>query len=1049
MSKAAFTLYNASAGAGKTFTLVKEYLKIILLSPKPDAYRNILAITFTNKAVNEMKSRIVDTLYELSKENSNEKALEIAEAISRDEKSLTLPVIHAKAKEIIKSLIHNYAAFDISTIDKFTHKVIRSFAHDLNLPITFEVSLETENLLNEAVDSLIARAGEDEQLTKFLVDYTMEKTDDDKSWDVSGELFDIGKLLQNENNREEIQYFKNVSLGQFLEIKKKLQHISNLLLEENKTKATQILQFLNEKGIDLTSFSGQYFPNHLKKLQAGDYNPNQKTYHNFEDIGIKKSAPDKSLIETLVPQLLQELESIYSGFEKVNSYQAVLRNITPLSLLNVIDDELATIQKDKNVLSIAEFNKLINEQIKDQPAPFIYERMGERYKHFFIDEFQDTSEMQWQNLIPLIDNALSSEDLSGVRGSLLLVGDPKQSIYRWRGGKAEQFIDLEKNHNPFSNKDFTSIPLDTNYRSYENIINFNNEFFKWISQKFDNEDYKKLYAEKSHQNSNAKKGGFISIEFLPKTSKEEKQDEDFDKNELQLSATLETINKIVSQGFLHREIVLLVRKNEQGVWLANYLIENKIPIISSESLLLVNDNDIKTLIWFLEYINNNEYTEAKAEMLYAIASQKVDKEAVHDFIFEGLQHKSEQEFENYLKANQLEISFSVLRKKPLYEVVEYLVKTVSVHKNSAYIQFFQDLILEHELKRQAGILEFLDYWEKNNHKFSIPLPESNNAVRIMTIHKAKGLEFPVVIMPFASQNYDKRVPEKMWLSYDETEIGMAKALVNKNNSVAQFGDENAAVYLQKKQEDLLDDINVLYVALTRAVEQLYIISEIEERKKDTSYPNTLGGYFLDFIDTTHKNIENFKFTTGNPARVSKPKPFENPTVPMPIVTSILDKSKIKIAQKEALMWNTPQQEAIAYGNTLHEILSNINTAEDIDKALDTALFSGLINLSQNDIIKPEIEKIVANEALQVFFSNDVKVLNERSILQKNQPILKPDRIVIDTNNNAYLLDYKTGAHQKKHEIQLQHYQQAIENLGYTLVKKVLVYIGETVEIVEV
>ena len=231
MHKTAFTLYDASAGSGKTFTLVKEYLKILLTSPKNDAYRNILAITFTNKAVGEMKSRIVSSLSEFAKDEPGPKAVELIEAIQQ-ETTLNAIDIKIKARQIIKNIIHNYASFDISTIDKFTHKVIRAFAHDLGLPITFDVSLETDNLLTEAVDAIIAQAGEDETLTKLLVDFTMEKTDDDKSWDVTREILDTGKLLLNENNRNEIVHFQDKSISEFVEIKKKIQEVVNELEAE-------------------------------------------------------------------------------------------------------------------------------------------------------------------------------------------------------------------------------------------------------------------------------------------------------------------------------------------------------------------------------------------------------------------------------------------------------------------------------------------------------------------------------------------------------------------------------------------------------------------------------------------------------------------------------------------------------------------------------------------------------------------------------------------------------------------------------------------------
>ena len=254
MQKPAFSIYDASAGSGKTYTLVKEYLKIILLSKKPDAYRNILAITFTNKAVHEMKSRVLDSLSEFSKDNPSEKALQLMQDI-QTETGLSLVTITEKAKSIIKNLIHNYAAFDISTIDKFTHKVIRAFAHDLNLPITFEVSLDTESLLTEAVDAIIAEAGSDDELTKLLVDFTMEKTDDDKSWDISREIMETGKLILNENNREEITHFDKKKIEDFIVIKNKLVELCKQLEDETIDLATEAQNLIKKKGIDEKSFS--------------------------------------------------------------------------------------------------------------------------------------------------------------------------------------------------------------------------------------------------------------------------------------------------------------------------------------------------------------------------------------------------------------------------------------------------------------------------------------------------------------------------------------------------------------------------------------------------------------------------------------------------------------------------------------------------------------------------------------------------------------------------------------------------------------------------
>ena len=1054
MTKPAFSIYDASAGSGKTYTLVKEYLKIILLSKKQDAYRNILAITFTNKAVHEMKSRVVDSLSEFAKENPSEKAVKLINDIIHDFKkdenvlqNWNHELIKEKSKNIIKHLIHNYAAFDISTIDKFTHKVIRAFAHDLNLPITFDVSLDTENLLTEAVDAIIAQAGEDETLTNLLVNFTMEKTDDDKSWDVSSEIMNTGRLILNENNREEISHFNNKSIAEFVEIKNKLVEFCKQIEAETITQATEALLLIEKNGIDLKSFSGGYFPKHLISIQEGKFNPNNKTYHEFEDIKINKTAKDGGIIESIIPELLAILKSIYSKFEKKNFYEAFLKNITPLSLMNTLSNKLQEIQKEQNILSIAEFNKLINEQIQNQPAPFIYERLGEKYKHFFIDEFQDTSEMQWQNLIPLIDNALSSEDLNGERGSLMIVGDPKQSIYRWRGGKAEQFIELSKDKNPFVNPSKELFPLGINWRSYEQVIDFNNNFFKFLASKFANEDYKNLYENHSHQEFNDKKGGYVNVSFVPKIDKDEVVDEDsLDKNDLYLEATLKTILKVKANGFNYKDIVILTRNKKPGTAIANHLIENGIPIVSSESLLLGASSEVQTCIYILRYLKNANDLESKANFLYYLANSHQSALPIHDFIAKGMELKNELEFQNWLTEIDVDFSFQNIRKKALYEATEIIIsKVIPIEKRNAYVQYFLDLILEHDLKKQSGISDFLSYWENNSEKLSIPSPEGNDAVRIMTIHKSKGLEFPVVIFPFAEQNYSQNLGDKIWITADEEQIGLPKALVSKNKEVENFGVEASKVYNQKKEEDLLDNINVLYVALTRAEEQLYVISGLVSENSKGELPNNMATFFIEFLGSEFKE-EQLEYEFGSNEKISTTKEAVLNALTIPQLSETLNPKNIKIAQRESIMWNTKQQKAIEFGNIIHEILAFVKTKSDIDLAITKSIENGLIISSQKEEVWATLSEIVNHQELTDYFSEMHKVMNEQTIIQKQSNIVKPDRMSISKDNKVYLLDYKTGQHLPKHKTQLENYQKSIEDMGFKVEKKSLIYIGETIEV---
>ena len=1055
METAAFTIYDASAGSGKTYTLTKECLKILFLASTDDAYRKILAITFTNKAVEEMKSRIVSSLYQFSIDDTSDKAMDLLRDVSKDTK-LSVATIKDKSKAIIKNIIHNYAAFDISTIDKFTHKVIRTFAQDLDLPPNFEVSLDTDSLLQEAIDLVISKAGEDANLTKLLIEFSKDRTDDDKNWDISAELLKVAQLITNENNAEEIKEMSEKSLDDFGVIKKKLQEEIKQLKGDSAEAGKKVKEYIVSKGASLSSFP-KYFNDHLNNIEKNELKDTQKKYFVPEDIKILKTAKDGALIESIIDDILVQLKAIYEKLGKAAMYDAFLQNLNPLSLINTIYQEFKKIQQEQNLVSISDFNKIIHDEIQNQPAPFIYERLGEKYRHYFIDEFQDTSVMQWQNLIPLIDNALSGQDDYGQEGTLMLVGDPKQAIYRWRGGKAEQFIDLAKedeSYNPFSNKDKKTLRLGTNYRSYSEVIQFNNAFFRQLSDKFQNEDYRNLYENLSHQEINSKMGGYVNLSFI-EVPEDETEVEGFDsdndsitlKDKYYLNQTLKTIQKCLQNGFEYKDVVLLTRTKAPGIKLANFLTENSIPILSSETLLIQNATEVKLLIALLRYLKNPKDDQSKIHFLYFIAKYLQTDLEVHDFIL-LTKDKKVNDLEAFLKTIGIDISFKNCKKKSLYEAVEVLIATFLNDKvNTSYLQYFLDLVLEKDVKVQSSIADFLEYWDKIGFKKSIPSPEGTNAVRIMTIHKSKGLEFPIVIFPFAEEDFSRKIKDRLWIPLEDSNIDLPKALINNRKEVENYGEEARNIFQTKNQEETLDTINVLYVALTRAEEQLYVISNKVTTKKGELVTKNLSYYFIEFLQNLGMFEESkLEYEFGDAKRISNNKEHEGKNEQIGIVKHKLDPKNIKIAQREALMWGTVQQDAINFGNILHEIMAFIHTKEDVDLSLKKASELGLITFSQMPIFKNTIQQIVNHEELSLFFDLDAKVFNEQSIIKKDTKNSKPDRVTIK-GNKAYLLDYKTGEKHKKHQVQLQEYQLALEEMGYEVAKKVLIYIGDAIEVV--
>lgn len=1045
----AFQLYNASAGSGKTYTLTKEYLKILLLAPANDAYKKILAITFTNKAVEEMKSRIVESLIDFTKDEVSDKTLDFMREIGAEIK-LDVNSIQVKSRKILKNLIHNYAAFDISTIDKFTHRIIRTFTHDLNLPTNFDVTLDTDELLKNAIDIVVAKAGEDEQLTTILINFAKNKTDDDKSWDVTGDLYEVSKLILNEEHFFNFGKLSDKSVEDFSKITEKIK----LRIEKNKQKikeqAKLILDDFNAHHLTTADFDRGTFYNHIVNLfqeKATDYD-----YVNEREITVPKKSNNLEIVESLSASWKQKLTIIYQAQNENALFDLIIKNMIPLSLINVIYQEYKQLQDDQNVLSISDFNTIIHNEIKDQPAPFIYERLGDRYRHYFIDEFQDTSQLQWENFVPLIDNALASEDLDGTKGSLLLVGDPKQSIYRWRGGKAEQFIDLSNAVNPFSNKDKIVKNLPKNYRSYSEVVTFNNQLFQFLSNEFSNEAYQKLYQETAKQEVNSKQGGFVSVRFLNddiEINDEIADDENItEKDKQYLSKTLEIIQSSIANGFEYSDIVLLTRKTRNGVLLANFLTENKIPIISSETLLIQNASEVKFIINFLEYLDSANNQESKINWLYFVANEKVSKQEIHQFISET-KDLSEPDLEKYLAKFECSISFDTCRKKSLYEAVENIVHVFLKEKTTiSYVQYFLDLVLERNVKYQTSIADFLEYWKKTGFQKSIPSPEGEKAIRIMTIHKSKGLEFPVVIFPFADDELKSRFAPNIWIPLNDATIDMPQALVKQNKALEKYNEATNEIYQTKTQEEILDVINVLYVALTRAEEQLHIISSYKVTSKGViSTTRTLATFFIEFLQLqANFSMEQKEYFFGNPKRQSQPKLFSKNKAEIIAVTNALDFSSIKIAKKEALMWGTMQQDAIEFGNVLHQILSYIITKDDLQFALTKSIEEGLIQLSQKTIFEEKITQIITHPELLDFFNPNYTVFTEHNIISPHEINLKPDRLVLH-NNQAFLIDYKTGSPEEKHQLQIENYVRVIEKMNLVVTKKVLLYIGEELKII--
>ena len=1032
-----FTIYNASAGSGKTFTLVKEYLKRIIESNSEGYYRNLLAITFTNKAVAEMKQRIIDGLVAFSDEIALVDVPPMMQILS-EETDIETAEIHKRSKKILKHLLHHYAGFNVETIDRFNHQLLRTFARDLSLSSNFEVSLDVQELLDEAVDRLISKAGDDEKITKVLLDFALEKTDDDKSWDISKDIAKASKLLFNETERQHTLPLKEKSLDDFLAFSKALRKKTKLLDTEIAEQANEILKSIKAANIPFDAFMRNTLPNHFLKLAEGNYDVyGNKLEENLEtETGLYKKATDAETaanIDAITPLLLKSYRLIKSMVFQQKLYASALRNIIPLSVINLVSQEIDIIKQEKNILPISEFNAIINKEIKNQPAPFIYERLGEKYRHFFIDEFQDTSQMQWENLIPLIDNALSQQDIDQHIGSLLLVGDAKQSIYRWRGGLPEQFMQLYQKNSPFAIGLPTVENLDINYRSRENIIDFNNSFFSHISQYFGNIMHQELYTLGNAQKANAKKGGYVRLEFIDSENKEVA-------NEIYCKKTFETIEGLINSGYALRDICILTRTKKDGVALGIFLLENKIPVISGETLLLQYSKSVKCIVDTLTlYIhpNNEEIRISLLDFLYGHFNIKIAK----DCFFREFINVSSSDFSKKLEKHGIYFSLETLKTLSLYEICEYIIRSFALDKIAdAYLFGFVDFVYDFVQKPQADTMAFLQHWENKKQNASIAASEGIDAVQIMTVHKSKGLEFPVVIFPYADVDIYKEIEAKTWFPMDEEIFGFAEAQINFNSDVSGFGNEGLAIYEARRNTLELDALNILYVTLTRAVDQLYIFTQKPKPIKEGK-PNSFNQFFESFLAET--NIFDasqmvYEFGRFLQKEISEQKQKAKEVIPA-YTSSIPQAHNLQISKKEAIIWQTDTEEALTAGNLLHDTMMDIETASEKDFVLKNIKKRSILTEETFAELNQKVTNIVTNEKLKNLFNGKDIVMNERDIITSKGFILRPDRLNLHSTTSVTIIDYKTGTPNYDHEDQINGYALALREMGFLEIEKFLVY----------
>ena len=1010
----------------------------------------ILAITFTNKAAAEMKGRIIKSLKAFSyPDKALQTELDMMMLIL-EETGLAKKELQSRAQLIFENILHNYSKFNIGTIDKFTHRVLKTFARDLGLTNNFEVDTEHKVLLKQAVDLLINKAGEDDQLTKLFTNFIQNKMDNDKSWLIEKDFYIIAEELLKESGQGHCENLKNLSLDSFFRLRKEALNYTNKIDDELSVVGQLFLSDCKKSGLSFDWFAGgasrglpKYFE-FLNSKRWEKYRPSDSNLKNIEkENWYAGKAPKETysqidaIQEKFYPLVKKAIETL-KEYPKYVHFKLITHNLYSMAVLHEISKEIDQIKEQNNIVPIGEFNKKIAEVLQNEDGNFIYERLGERYTNYFIDEFQDTSELQWKNLVPLIENAIAGGEKPG---SVMIVGDAKQAIYRWRGGDVDQFINLQQLASDVgSQKQYKmeSLSLKNNFRSKAEVVNFNNELFSSIANQMEHNKYKNLFINLSAQEIKGR-GGYVSLEYIENGAEHE---------ELQLKRCLDAIKELNKDGFNYGDICILTRTKAKGALVVKMLSDKNIPVISSESLLLKQSTEVRFILNFLRFLNEPNHPRFRFKIIEFLHENKFfswSNEVINQKL-ESLCKVSANHFYVFLKELIKDFDLLKWRSSSLIDLCHKITKAFHLEKKARiYVQFFLDEVWMYGNKYSQELFGFLNYWEEKAHKLSVVIPRGINAVQVMTVHKSKGLEFPVVLFPFANWDAISEPDAKSWVEINEPELKeLPSSLIPLNDKLKSSTKLLQTIFEEHKAKVLLDNLNMLYVALTRPKTRLYIFTSSKERRKNL---NVFFDSFLQSKGLWEKGKTQYNF--GKKVKKTNNKQKENKKIP--ISQPIKDLSKIlHINRRAPKMWDVNQPEKGAdKGRRVHEILSYIKTANDLEYSLKKALRHGLIINDEIKELRVLLNLVLKNNELKPYFAQGLRVKNEEEILLSNGCVLRPDRLVFK-KNEVTIIDYKTGQENNTHKKQVLEYKTEIEKMDYRVKECLLVYINnESIKLMRV
>ena len=949
----------------------------------------------------------------------------------RKEWNWTSEEMQSKSKRVLRAILHHYSYLEISTLDRFAHRIVRTFSQDLKLPSNFEIVLDTEFILRETVQRLWAKLDQDPVLSTLLIDFSWEKIDQNKSWDVSRDLIKLGERLFKEEHRQQLDRLPNWSTAQWKEVEKEIDQARAQLGLELKRLGQECATHLDNPTLE--NAFGRYHKALLKNLGEGTPSLAKIQSKSFEAL-LQGNGGGKETLPTSVADHLQaSLRHIEAGFWQDQLLENWKKSLPPLALLNAFKQEYKELCSEQNLIPLAEFNSLLSSQIKDQPAPYLFERLGTFYQHFLIDEFQDTSQLQWTNLLPLIAHPLEGTDEQGQKGSLLLVGDAKQAIYRWRGGHPEQFIDLifGKSH-PFQ-VEAEQLQLESNWRSAEEIVEFNNQFFTFLAESLDLTDHQSLFRDKSRQIAKRNFKGEVSLDLAPLfQGKAERM-------EWTLTSLNQRLRELVAEGVALEEICILTRTNTIARDVAQFLLEKGWPLVSQDALRIDDHPNVRLLYTLLHYLDNPENEEAVYTVLLALSSSAEDK---HHFI-----NHWRRNFKSFLQ-EQYHLDTTSLMQLELYDKCIALVTAFDLARDGqAYIAAFLEEVLTFESTHGNLLHAFLLYWEEAGPKKTLPTPEGVDALQLMTIHKSKGLEFKVVLFPFANHSSGRLHEQQIWVPTSFGSEELEKLPMYCNSEMRNYPPLVRAATEREWAQQQLDQINVLYVAFTRAAERLHLWSETTD--KEPKGPQISLTYWLpQFLKQKglwQDGPQRILWGNKVPTIQDQSRPVDRNSTSWVFQTPKI--SYTRFLKRPRPYMETPEaQRAIAWGNLMHQTLGKIQTVHDLEKALEHVLKDFRREIFDLDALERTLRKLLKDPRIKEFYKEGIEGYNEKEIISSQGELFRPDRLVLE-GLNAHLLEFKTGQPKTEHHQQLLRYSELLSQMGFQPKTLALVYLQDSPEVV--